>query len=68
MVKNGQKAAGVREAPKKKNPQWVCELHAKQNLLVTEAVGGGIRNKSGNVTGREEELLEGRSGCKEERV
>lgn len=43
-------------------------MHAEQNLLVTEPVGGEIRNKSGNFTGREKELLERTSGCKEERV
>lgn len=69
MVNKG-KAAGVREAAKKTptNPLRVCEMHAEQNLLVTEPVGGEIRNKSGNVTGREKELLERTSGCKEERV
>lgn len=69
MVNKG-KAAGVREAAKKTptNPLWVCEMHAEQNLLVTEPVGGEIRNKSGNVTGREKELLERMPGCKEERV
>lgn len=43
-------------------------MHAEQNLLATEPVGGEIRNKSGNVMGREEELLQRISGWKEERV